>query len=174
MGNAITRSTCCENDIGDRLPWLIDTFNVIDRVPERTIIQPHVYEKQKDDEESSEKESEDEKTKEEKNKKQIKRNKRSPGLFSWIYGGREEDDEQEDKRQTRETEEERERSRLNRVLTTKENKVYYRDGYQEFDDEQEIPEELDNEDPKAIDGYDENSDIPSYPQYQSADNQQFA
>ena len=34
-----------------------------------------------------------EKTKEEKNKKQIKRNKRSPGLFSWIYGGREEDDE---------------------------------------------------------------------------------
>ena len=66
MGNGITSYTYDEyNIISDRLPWILDPFQIIMRLPERTIPMPFVYEKQKD-EESSEKESEEEKNKEEK------------------------------------------------------------------------------------------------------------
>lgn len=61
MGNGVTTCACCET-ISDRLPWFLDSFKIIKRVPMRTILQTVRYKKKKDEEES-ERESEKEKNK---------------------------------------------------------------------------------------------------------------
>ena len=81
MGNAVTTSTCNET-ISDRLPWVIDTFKIINRVPMRTISQPKRYEKENDEEESSEKESEKENNSEKSKENEEKEQQRS----SWLWG----------------------------------------------------------------------------------------
>ena len=58
MGNTVTQCTCCET-VSDRLPWIQDPFMILKRMPSRTIVQPHRYQKDSDEEDqSSERESE--------------------------------------------------------------------------------------------------------------------
>ena len=90
MGNAVTICTFSE-EMSDRLPWILDPFRIIQRIPTRTISQPVRYKKQKDEEESSEKESEKEKNSDEEKEKDKKQTERQS---SWLWGllGRQDDD----------------------------------------------------------------------------------
>lgn len=83
MGNTVTTCRCCENNVSELLPWILDHAYILKRMPSRAEYQPQRYQKDEEEEQSSERESEkqqdsDEEVKEEKNN--------SSSLGAWLFG----------------------------------------------------------------------------------------
>ena len=85
MGNTFTSCACCETKSEGRIPWIFDDFNILKRMPSRTVIQPRVYKKKRDEEDQSSNESEKEKNEEEEEETEKETEGKRSYIGGWLF-----------------------------------------------------------------------------------------